>query len=714
MLVFLLTFCCFLYNGTKVIADRFYIFDVGKGNCQLAIFEEENIGILYDCGSISGKKPAKFFSTITEEKWYKIYQKQTEKREIPTNFVFEEDLDSTDEELQNLKTEENSKSDGNTSENKNSQMSISFMDDNVKPSIGSDLTDLNHLFIILSHPEQDHINLINSTTIPSEIPITVLCEGDWFGHNTADVTKVLNFLKERSNTCIDFPFYWGGLVGINEKVSYKKFLEIFIKDDNNFTKTLKLCNGKTIIPSLSLETIYDVILRNADKRNHFKSFTDILYVDDYSYVYNPLFQTLQNIKIAHINLPFNDVNSQSAIVEIKMPKLGMQFFLTGDASNETFARIVEKNENFFKKAEGYTSLVMLPHHGSIKNESIWIYELFQPDIIGISAGYKKEDKDNHPSKKLIDSIKYLTSFFNKFETTINRNFLVIFENQKAYLRKVENTFIPYVCTNFLGTIKIDEEGFWGRFSNIVEYKNKSYSIDFNKNAKIEYELFAEDELLIEKDSKLYFPLKVKTKKDLDCFYLYEAIELEEDHAANKMEEEISELEGKLSEAGYRIQDVPGDGNCAFTSVKVARGNEAFTGKNQPVQELSQAQQTQIKALRNDTADLISQNQKDETTTEFINNLRDLGFWNNGIEDGVGIEVLSFVAQAIGQPILVLTQEQDGNYRYWISGTMENPNDSNLTFHEIEVNEIGQTLNKYPNAIKLFHNGNHFQAIVPNS
>ena len=67
MLVFLLTFCCFLYNCTKVIADSFYIFDVGQGNCQLAIFEEEGIRILYDCGSSSGKKPVKFLSTITGE-----------------------------------------------------------------------------------------------------------------------------------------------------------------------------------------------------------------------------------------------------------------------------------------------------------------------------------------------------------------------------------------------------------------------------------------------------------------------------------------------------------------------------------------------------------------------------------------------------------------------------------------------------------------------
>lgn len=702
MLIFLLTFCCFLYNGTKVIADSFYIFDVGKGNCQLAIFEEEGIGILYDCGTSSKKKPTKFISTIKEENWYQIYQKKTENREIPTHRVSEENLDSTDEEPQNLESDEN------TSENENSQMSTSFMNDNVKPSIGNNLTDLNHLFIVLSHPDQDHINLINTGIIPQNIPITVLCEGNWFGRNTKNVLNVLNVLKTRPNTCIDFPFYWKGLQGINEKISYKEFLKIFNQDDDSFSNTLNLCEGKDVIPSLSLETIYDVILRNTDEREHFKIFTDILYVDDYSYVYSPLFQVLKNIKIAHINFPFNDVNSQSAIVEIKMPKLGMQFFLTGDASNETFARIVEHNKNFLKKEEGYTSLVMLPHHGSIKNESNWIYELFKPDIIGISAGYKNDDKDNHPSKELIDSIKYPTSFFNKFEVTMNKNFLVSYKKKKAYLREVLDTSIPYVCTNFLGTIKIDENGFFGQFSNVVEYKNKKYFIDFNKKTKIEYELSNEDELLIEKDSKLYFPIKVRTKEDLDCLYLYEAIELE-DYAANTREEEISKLENELAAAGYRIQDVPGDGNCAFTSVEVARGNEMFTGENQPVQQLSQQQQQQIQALRNDTANLMLENQNEVITNEFIADLRQLGFWNGGIEGGVGLEVLSFVAQVINQPIFVLMQGPNGNYQYWISS-----NDGDLGFHEIEVNEIRQTLNEYRNAIKLFHNGIHFQALVPKS
>ena len=49
-------FCC-LYRYS--LCDCFYIFDVGQGNCQLAVFEDEKIGIMYDCGSSSAKEHVK-------------------------------------------------------------------------------------------------------------------------------------------------------------------------------------------------------------------------------------------------------------------------------------------------------------------------------------------------------------------------------------------------------------------------------------------------------------------------------------------------------------------------------------------------------------------------------------------------------------------------------------------------------------------------------
>ncbi len=161
--------------------------------------------------------------------------------------------------------------------------------------------------------------------------------------------------------------------------------------------------------------------------------------------------------------------------------------------------------------------------------------------------------------------------------------------------------------------------------------------------------------------------------------------------------------------GYTIVDVPEDGNCAFTAVKVAQGDEKF--RNITDQNLTNEQLNAIKILREQTAKEMGNVVKDRP--EFIQMLCQPGFWNSGIDGAVGIEVLSFVALVIGQPILVVTQEPDGKYRYWSSRTVENPRNGNLTFYDIHERNLEKLLNENPNAIKLFHNGIHFQAIVKN-
>ena len=504
MLVFLLSFCCFLYNGTKVIADSFYIFDVGQGNCQLAIFEEEGIGILYDCGSSCGKKPIKFIPIIKEENWIQIYQKKTENREIPTHRVSEENLNSIDEESKDSESKENSKSDGNSTENEDSpSMSTSFFDDNVKPSIVRHLSSLSHLFIILSHPEKDHINLINANTIPDEIPITVLCEGDWFSQKTknrdiltADVCNVLLFLKQRDKTHIVFPFYSKGVQCISKTITYTEIWEQFWDDDENFSETFKLCQQGNIKPSLCLESLDNIVEDGVD-----------LGVDK---------TILKNIKILHINFPFKDANSQSAIVEIKMPKLGMRFFLTGDASNETLAYIVDND--FFRKEENYISLVMLPHHGSSKDKSVYIFNLFQPDIIGISAG--NGGQFSHPSKELIDEIQdnYKNSaFFSKFDFIgQENNFLYFDSNHDVHLYKQseKQNKIPFICTNILGNIRINETGFSSCFSSSVQCGERVFQVNYRKS------IIPIDPQEIESTSIFKAKLeKNKKEKDIYCYLL---------------------------------------------------------------------------------------------------------------------------------------------------------------------------------------------------
>ena len=170
---------------------------------------------------------------------------------------------------------------------------------------------------------------------------------------------------------------------------------------------------------------------------------------------------------------------------------------------------------------------------------------------------------------------------------------------------------------------------------------------------------------------------------------------------------VSKAKTTLKIPSYTIIDVPADGNCAFTSVKVAMDDEEFKDKFEG--NLIPNQLDAIIALREATADKMG---KDITgQDDFIENLRQLGYWNSGIDEGgVGIKVLSFVAEVIKQPILVIKQEPNSKYYYWVSGTAENYRDGNLAFHDIEKKDLEGLLNDHPDAIKLFHNGVYFQAL----
>jgi len=472
-----------------IYCDEFWIFNVGQGNCQSAVYEKERIGVLYDCGSSSLKTCTKFSNLYAKD--YELFFLKKDKRwsqskeaskPAPLN-VFREVIPSDD------------------------SVSSSFSQDNkgdIEVALNSILSKLSHIFIILSHPDKDHINLVNGKNIPDGISTILLCEGDWFGQKnkggnglTKEVCTVLNFLKMRENTYIDFPFYWNGLQGIDKYVSYKELLKTFEEDDSSFSKTFTLCNAGTAIAKmecLSLrDTLKKMIKYSTDKEKiirHFRpniQFENCSFAEENTYPIDIFSKPYVNVKIAHINFPFKEVNSQSAIVEIKIPKLEIQFFLTGDASEETFARLAESNEDFFKKEDGYTSFVMLPHHGSMENKSVHVFNIFQPDIFGISAG--NGGTFYHPSKELIDEIQKnyrKTSFFEKFDPIGEKNTFLAFHSGEVHL--IEKSIPPIICTNTLGSIKINEEGFLCSFSSQIEIGTQIFQKNYKHSVEVNEEL----------------------------------------------------------------------------------------------------------------------------------------------------------------------------------------------------------------------------------
>lgn len=506
-------FCCLRNYGA---GDCFYIFDVGQGNCQLGIYEEEKIGILFDCGTSSTKGHVKF-SELQRSDCISIFEKKSSQERFPREVV---PLEQLLKESQTM--EEDPESLSQTSAVQCVERNLRSLSDLINSY------DLKYLFIILSHPDKDHINLISSDLLSSLSPsVMILSEGDWFSSDKGEAQGVLQNLKSSQCAfCADFPFYSGGLLSIDKrKIStYERLLGSF--EESGVPGVLSLLEGwVSVIPTLKFEDLYSVILRkSSEKANNLEYFRDILCADGFPYVSSQLFDVLKNVKIAHINFPFKDVNSQSSIVEIKMPKLKMQFFLTGDASDETFSRVVEYDRSFFKKDEGYISLAMLPHHGSKENKSMWFFELFQPDIIGISAG--NGGQFTHPSKIFIDQIKalpYKGSFWENFTLkNLGEAGIFFLDKEKndtprsAFVLKNGESSMPFVCTNLLGDIKFDEQGIAAQFSNIVEEGGEAYEVNYLQSKNVTFSGKQAGVIRQASDGEFYFCVERPKSGDL-CY-----------------------------------------------------------------------------------------------------------------------------------------------------------------------------------------------------
>lgn len=518
-------FCCLCRYS---FCDCFYIFDVGQGNCQLAVFEDEKIGIMYDCGSSSVQEAAKI-SALKNEEWDLESEQQINKDELLSEKGT--DTNKISKERQNCK-----RMSGNFNQQKIPPEKTNKKSEPVRKKMGGHIQkiiadhELNYLFIIFSHPDEDHINLIPHILENLEISgkVWVLCEGDWFCKEQDNEEKdkktkkgktwVLEVLRKKENTRIEFPFYWGGLLDINgEQLTYERVLSAF-KTEKEVDEVFKLREEKDVIPALKYETLYEFVKEEGK-----------IWPEEEKRV-------LENIKIAHINFPFKDVNSQSTIVKIKMGKLGMQFFLTGDASNETFSKIVETKKDFFKKDKDYISFVMLPHHGSIENKTNWLFKLFNPDIIGVSAG--NGVKYRHPDKTLVDWITE-QKYDGKVHLKDGFESMIMYQEGEEDGFLFENSFgkMPFICTNLLGDIKIykDESqnpAFLIKFSPIFKDKDGvSYKVDISKHADVpEFSNTEYEDRSIQKapNGKYYLCLKYKfevkdekgKKHHIETKYLY--------------------------------------------------------------------------------------------------------------------------------------------------------------------------------------------------
>ncbi|QEK38657.1 hypothetical protein [Candidatus Cytomitobacter primus] len=143
----------FISIESIVLSSEMHIFDVGQGNCQLnkyvieynkkdqyGVSVEQNkrevIGFLYDCGSSEYPKRISDQNEYMKEMYKGDLGEKREKKDLDYQI---------------------------------SCISLNQEDDTLIHEINDKLTDLNLLVIILSHPDQDHINIINHIIDPKDL-----------------------------------------------------------------------------------------------------------------------------------------------------------------------------------------------------------------------------------------------------------------------------------------------------------------------------------------------------------------------------------------------------------------------------------------------------------------------------------------------------------------------------------------------------------------
>lgn len=527
--------------GTDKI-DAIYLFNVGQGNSQLIVYAEgrnEPFGVIYDCGSsaqtVSDKILQIRFANV-DVKPFLVAQKQgqSDNKELfnVINVTKLEEESSSDSEASNSSKKEESSTGSEASDKDKKIVKKDLKPENL-PNIKKTIKDkgLKHLFVFLSHPDNDHINMI-SKSIPKELETSFILCGDFFlegqdGENKTSVQNLFKYITERKKrqtltTNLILPHFW----------EHKKYTQIkdFIQ---NFSDSKKL--------SKKLES--ELYTFKSHTPPHFSGdFVNFLkhakYLDESLQLSSEELDTFKNkIFIWSLNKISDDPNRQSPIVSFYMPNLQKTIICTGDAHDDVFGDIVQSREKpeLEKLIQDYiqgTILIMLPHHGSDSNRSSKMIKLFKPHILGISAGsggqyghprtdviqfYKKLYKDSELDKKIED-------FWNKFNLTGAFRYFS-FNKDMTRLHTLEEASVdnkkklPILCSNILGTIEILKDSFSAQFTNQFMFGGNYYEISFAnsiqdnllsiKDDEIEYN--NESYIQGEKEGENLFITKDKTK-----------------------------------------------------------------------------------------------------------------------------------------------------------------------------------------------------------
>lgn len=167
------------------------------------------------------------------------------------------------------------------------------------------------------------------------------------------------------------------------------------------------------------------------------------------------------------------------------------------------------------------------------------------------------------------------------------------------------------------------------------------------------------------------------------------------HSTERPETIPAKLKEELATARYRIQDVPGDGNCAFYAYALSVGIKASS---------SELREAAYSALENFRKNRQEDEDEKEVMDELAKRLQKDKEW-------VGVDDLKWLGQSQTRDIIIIQPNYDNPEQIFIHNPIAQ-NENPLAV-ELPIKQLSIYIKQHNGSVFLYYNGvNHFQAIVP--
>jgi len=550
--------------------------------------------------------------------------------------------------------------------------------------------------IIITHPDSDHFNLLD--------------------------TDFKNFLQDANIACkIDNPVIVIGGLDTSKKQDCIKNLSLFSKD------VITIASTKGTIEIKKSNTFTTLKAVNEELNNAFWGIGN-------RHVFSIL--ESEGIKGNYSK------NAQSLFVKLSTQEGTILF--TGDAEICTFEAI--KNKEDFKDV----NFVVMPHHGADTEGSHEvlpkIIEVAEDNFVGACVCANPFNSSHgHPRTKAIDVV------FPKSAKSTSKRIIGYHEKKDKQVKAKSShrlLFTPCFLPSQLLWIKLegglsifDNEAFISNSSSIsppnffipytIIHENQIFTLYqyrhfLNESFKVSFEdlkpiLKSDFETILTTEAASIFHInqwekdllrKATTKQKA----LIESILIEIADASSEIKKilfpddffdinmrksdnlcELGRIKNfaQINGAGYDLVNVAGDGNCLVSSILLAKGEidwKFYYDDEERMSFLTEDQKQKVEQLRQSAASFL--------TGSLGTQMAAMGTWLGG-------EHMNALAQAIERPIVLIQPTDDPEIVSMLlyDGKNENP---------LSPQNIGDLNWGDPDSIFIYYADNHFQAIIPNS